>query len=124
MNLALDRTGLAWTHAQAEGDILEDVHVLEKSVVLEDESRPAVIGAGVGDVFVVKEDLPLSGIGKFQARDNAQERGFARATGAEQGEQFAVVDIEADLFQCHEFVECLGDVTDLYAHSIKIVWGC
>ena len=75
-------------HAQAEGDVLEDGHVPEQRVVLEDEADVALADGGVGDVLVAgRARVPASA--DLQAGDDAQQRRLARARRAEQGEQRA-----------------------------------
>src|SRR5215210_517043 len=57
-------------NSQAEGDVLEDGHVLEGSVVLKDEADPALLRRRVGLVFVCDKDL--SAIRSFESGDHAK----------------------------------------------------
>ena len=102
-------------HAQAEGDILEDVHVLEERVMLEDKPGAAFVGALARD-FLVAEGNPAR-VGNFEAGNNAQERGLAAAARAKQGEQFAGAHLKGDILERHEIVELLGNVIDGDAHG-------
>ena len=48
-----------------------------------------------------------------EAREDADERGFARTVGAKQAKKLAFLDVEADVVQCGEIAPCpavvLGD---------------
>ena len=60
-NLRFRRPVASFADPEAEGDILEDVEMLEEGVVLKDEARPALIGALQGDIAIAEEDLPVLG---------------------------------------------------------------
>ncbi len=116
-DLGFRRALRALLHAEAEGDVLEDAHVLEERIMLENEAGAALVGAAVGHVAVIEEDLAL--LGKFQAGDDAQEGGLARAAGAKEREEFAVVDGEAHAIQGRKAPEFLENVLDLNAHDLR-----
>ena len=52
----------------------------------------------------------------FEPADNAQQRGFAATGGADEGDEFVVGDVEADVFQRFDalaaFAKYLADVLD------------
>ncbi len=68
----------------------------EQRIVLKRKAGLALARGNVRHVLAVKQDLRIPGIGKFQAGDRAQQRGLARAGGAQQRNQFAGLDLEAD----------------------------
>jgi hypothetical protein len=101
-------------HAQAERHVLEDRHVAEERVVLEHEAHRAFLYALVGGVLAVEEDA--AAVGDLESRDHAQQRGLARARGAEERHQLARLDVERDAVEGLERAEALGDVDHLDAH--------
>ena len=84
-------------YGQTESDVVKHVHMAEKGVVLEHEADFAFAHMLGGYVLAVKENL--AAVGVFQSGDDAQERGFAAAGRAEQGNEFAGGDVEVDVFQ-------------------------
>ncbi len=82
-------TGIA---VEAEGDVLAHVEVREEGVLLEDHADAAALGrqmeATAGDAHAA--DFDAAAVERFEAGDQAQERGLAAAAGAEQGEQLAL----------------------------------
>src|SRR4029077_11784122 len=65
--------------AQPEGDVLEDAHVLEQGIVLEDKADPPFADLLSGNVAAVEEDRPAVRVGGFHARDHPQKRRLAGA---------------------------------------------
>jgi hypothetical protein len=57
-------------HLQAERDVLEDRHVLERRVVLEHEADPAFLWRGPCDVLV--GDVDGTAVGPLQPGDDPQ----------------------------------------------------
>ena len=90
-------------YGQTESDVVKHVHVAEEGVVLEHETDFALAHMLGGYVLAVKENL--AAVGVFQSGDDAQERGFAAAGRAEQGNEFAGGDVEVDVFQRVETAE-------------------
>ena len=76
-DLGLGRALAARAGAQAVGDVLEDGHVAEEGVVLEDEAGAALLDAEAGGVLAVEEDA--AGGRGLEAAEDAQERGLAGA---------------------------------------------
>ena len=114
----------AFTAGQAESHVLEHAHVAEQGVVLEHEAHVALAHVHVGGVFAAEVDA--AGVGRFQAGNDAQQRGLAAARGAEQREQFARSDVEVDVAQGLERAEVLVDVADFNAHGVlsgAVQWG-
>ena len=100
---------------EPEGDVLEDAHVPEQGVVLEDEADLPLADRLVGRVLAVKVDRAL--IGRLQPGDDAQQRGLARSRGAEQRHQLAARDVETHVVERDEVAERLAQVADLDAHA-------
>ena len=64
-----------------------------------------------GDALHIRAvDIDLARIGGDKARDDAEQSGLAAAGGAEQGQKFAVPDIEADVIEGEIAAVILGDV--------------
>ena len=110
------RGAVAAAHAQPESDVLEDAHVAEEGVVLEDEAHLARLRRLPGGLDTAYADR--AGIGPRQPGQQAQQRGLAAAGGAEQREQLAVVDIEADVLERLEVAKGVGEVADLNVHGV------
>ncbi len=72
-------------HPQAEGHVLEDRHVAEQGVVLEDEAHLPAADVVAGHVLIVEQDRPAAGVGLFQAGDDPQQRRLSRARTARAG---------------------------------------
>ena len=87
---------------------LDDVHVLEQGVILEDETDVALLDRRLVDAVAADEDV--AGGGHFQAGDHAQDGGLAAAAGTEQGHQLALLDGEGDVADGGDVAELLGDV--------------
>src|SRR5438093_1752457 len=102
-------------HAQPEGHVLEHAEMPEERVVLEDEAHVALGHGRVGHVLVVVADGAR--VGRFEAGDDAQQRRFPRAGGAEEGQQSAARDLEADLAERDERAEALRHPLDRDAHG-------
>ena len=120
---ACGRAHLARADAQPEGDILEHVHVAEQRIVLEHETHAPLAGALAGDIAALEEQgAGRIGVRRFETRDDAQQRGFARAGRAQQGQQLAIVDRQADVAQGGEAAEGLGDVKGFYGQFMPPGW--
>jgi hypothetical protein len=78
----------ARAHGQAEGDVVAHPHVRKERVVLEDEADAPVLGGEGEPVLAV--DLEPPGVGPLEPGHDLEERGLARARGAEQRHELAV----------------------------------
>ena len=103
------------THAQAEGDVLENGHVAEQRVVLEDEAHLALARVHAGRIVAVKGDG--AGIRRLKPGDDAQQRRLAGARRPEQRQQLAGFDPEIDAVDCDKFAEALRDAGQLDTHQ-------
>ena len=91
------RDGGGLAEAQAEGDVVEDRHVGEERVVLLDDAEPPAVGRQGRDVPPVEQHA--AGVGTLEPRDHAQQRGLARAGGAQQRQVLVVPDDEGDVVE-------------------------
>ena len=114
-NLTTWRPDLSRLHAQSEGDILEDRHVAKERVMLKDKANAALRCAVLGGLFAMQQNR--SGVGRFKARDDAQQRRLARAGWSQQSHQFSIRNRQADIVQCLEGAVLFADMLDLNAHD-------
>jgi hypothetical protein len=70
-------------HPEAEGDVLEHRHVGKDGVVLEHHGEPALPGREPADVPAADQDA--AGGLRFEARDDAEQRGLPAAGRAREG---------------------------------------
>ena len=110
-DLRLLRPLAARLDAQPEGDVLEHRHVAEQRIVLEDEADLPLAGADVVDALAA--EAQRAGIGKIEPGEDAQQRRLARARGAEQRDELAILDRQADAAQRFEAAELLDDGVQL-----------
>lgn len=82
---------------QAECDILPDGHMREERVILENcPDRPSVCRLP-GDIDSVQNHS--SGIGRFKAAADTEQRGFPTSARPQQGEHFACIDRERHIVE-------------------------
>jgi hypothetical protein len=103
------------THPKAERDVLEDAHVAEERVVLEDEPHVSFAhalgrGVAIGDAYG-------SRVWRFQSRDHAEERRLARSRRTEQRNKLAAFDPEAHVGHGGMAAVPLAHGLDLDAHD-------
>ena len=99
----------------ADHAVFEDGHVVEEIEGLEDHADVGAVFGGVdalaGDVFAVVEDLAARR--GLEQVDAAQERRFAGAGGADDGDDVALADGKVDIAQDLVRAEGLAQVPDL-----------
>ena len=59
-----------WSNVQSEGDVLENGHVIEEGVTLEDKSGLPFVGVLHGHVLPIKKDLAL--VGKLESGNESE----------------------------------------------------
>ncbi len=69
----------------------------KQGVLLEDGVDLPLMGRDVINPHAVKKHVARGG--RLKTADNAQRRGFAAPGGAEQREEFLIVDIQVDVIQ-------------------------
>jgi hypothetical protein len=69
-------------HAQAERDVLEHGHVLEKCIVLENEPYAAKCGRGLGHVGAIEQHL--ASVGGLEPGEYPKKCRLATSRGTEQ----------------------------------------
>src|SRR5690625_1313955 len=77
---------------QSKAHVVRDCHVGVERVVLENHCNIAVFGLHIGDVTVT--DVDTSGVDFFQACEHAQGGRFTATGGADEDEEFAVLNFE------------------------------
>src|SRR5258706_3973682 len=98
---------------QRHHDVGDDRQVAEGAHVLEGAGNAAVDdvpGREPGDVLAVEDDAP--GVGAQDLGDQAQQRSFARAVGADQADQLVALELEAHRVHSSQAAEALGDLLD------------
>jgi len=107
-------------HAQAERDVLEDGHVREDRVALEDHRDAALAHGQVGHVAAAEVDA--SPVHLLQPGDAAQQGGLAAAARPQQDDELAVGDDQAHVLDRDDLAEFFAHVfnTDL-GHKKNLV---
>ena len=82
---------------EAKGDVLLQRHVREQRIVLEDGVDAAPVRRQSLDIGAAQTNFARCRL--LEAGDHPQKRCLAAAGGAEHGEEFVLVDIEADRLQ-------------------------
>ena len=77
---------------QAERDVLQHAQVREQRVVLKHQPHAPLLRGQAAHVASCDQDR--TGVGRVQASDQAEGRGFAAPAGPEEREQFAPVQVE------------------------------
>ncbi|MPL88368.1 hypothetical protein SDC9_34388 [bioreactor metagenome] len=95
MHLGLDLEPAEALDLKPIADVLAHRHVREEGIVLEHHVDLALVGRVPGDVLVGQPDG--AGGGRLEAADHPQKRGFPAARGAEQRDEFAVLDRQRDI---------------------------
>ena len=84
--------------------------------MLEHKPHIAFAYMHIGRVFAAEMDG--AHVGRFQARDDAQERGLAAARRAEERNEFAGGNVQAHIAQRLKVAKLFADVTDFDAHGV------
>src|SRR5262245_2081676 len=95
---------------RADHHVLDHGHLAERLELLKGapDSAPAdLVGPEPVDGDAVEEDLP--GVGRDKAREHVEERGLARAVGADDADELARRDPKGDLPISDQPAEPLGD---------------
>ena len=105
---------------QAEGDVIENGHIAEQGVVLEDEADAPLGSGNVVDPAAVDEDVAAVGI--LQAGQHAQDRRLAAAAGTEEGDELALVDAKGNVARRVEGAVILFDVFHFDIHELHLLY--
>ena len=95
---------------QPVGDIFLNGHVRKHGVRLEHHVDWPLVRRDGGEVRAVDQDASRGG--PLESRQHAQQGGLAATGTAQDGEEFALVDVEADIINGPESVKVLGDPLD------------
>ena len=102
---------------QREFDVVRDAHVAEQRVVLEYEADAAIAGRDPGDVTPVQRDAAV--VHFDEAGDGAQQGALAAAGGAEQDEEFALLDLQRDVVDDRMRLIPLGNLVERDRHATE-----
>ena len=108
-------TRASGTNSQTVADIVGDGHMFEERIVLKNHADMAVLHGQIGRVLAVEEDP--AAIGRIEARDHPQQRRLAGARGSKQRDEFARLNVEADVAQGRKGAEILLDSLDANGSS-------
>ena len=106
VDLGAGRTCAPRPHAQPIRHVLRHRLVPEERVMLEDEADTALAHRQARGVLVIEQQP--AGCRRLEARDQAQQRGLARAGGAEQCQQLTGLDNEIEAVDCQDIAEGLA----------------
>ena len=121
--------------AELAGDVVEDsveVHVFVRGLlvveagILEDDAE-TLAGLLLADGRVEAVELDAAAGGTEQGGEHLDCGGFAGSVGAEEGEDFALGDVEGDVVDGEEIAEFFGEVVDVNHGGVILVdcliWG-
>jgi hypothetical protein len=97
--------------AQRERHVVEHAHVRVERVALEHHRQIALARIQLGDVAPIEMQAAAVNVG--QAGDHAQQRRFAAARGADEDDEFALLDREIDALDGAQRAEKLFDAFEL-----------
>ncbi len=120
--LLLAGAALAWPHAQAKGDVLEHAHVLEQGIVLEHETNLAFAYLASGGIGAIQKDQ--AAIGRFQARDDAQQRCLSAAGRPQQSGQFALRERQRHVVEGDKGAKPFMDIAYFNTHAASSSGSC
>ena len=83
--------------------------------MLKHKSHLAIAHMQVSGVFTAKGNI--AAVGCFQPGNDAQQRGFSAARGAQQRHQLARFNGQIDVVQRDEIAKALLDIDDVDAHT-------
>ena len=90
-------------------------HVGKQRIRLEDDAEIAQARRDADEACTVLRHF--AGIGRLEAGDDPQQRGLAAARRTEKADEFAFVDVQADVVQRQDAAEPLGDVAQRQKHG-------
>ena len=102
---------------QWEGDVVAHRHVREQSVALENHTLVAPVGGDLVRALAIDQDLPRRGVD--EAGQHHQQRGLARAAGAQQGDEFAGLDLQVDIGHDRVAAVLLRDAAEFHGAGAR-----
>ena len=97
--------------AQTKRNVVPDTEMGKQRVTLEHHVDRALVRREPGNVHPGQHDLP--GSGHLKPRQHAQQRGLAAARGAQQGKNFALLDIQGNIVHGKHIIELFDNAFDL-----------
>ena len=110
-DLLFDHRRVGLCELQGKAHVLVHAHVRVERVALEDHRQVALGRRFVGDVASFEVDG--AGGGRLEAGDQAQERRFAAARGADEDDELALLDFKIDAFDDARFAKGFFDAAQL-----------
>ena len=101
--------------AQPECDVLEHRQVREQRVILEQQTKIALVRRRIGQVASGHGQRAGQAVGLHEPGDEAQQRGLAAAALAEHGQKFTGTDRQRQIFQHRACAVAHAQVFDLHA---------
>jgi hypothetical protein len=94
--------------AQAKGNVLENIKVRKKGIVLKDHAKAASLGGQVCNISSFKQNR--TGVGLFQTGDHSERGRLAAAGWSKQAKKLAALHLEGDISHGCGVVEPLGKI--------------
>ncbi|ELY62173.1 phenol hydroxylase [Natronolimnohabitans innermongolicus JCM 12255] len=107
---------------EAEGDVLEDVHVGKQRDVLEDHRDAPILRSEGRHVVVADVDPAVGRLG--QSGDGLHRRRLPTARGADEGDELAVFDLHAHVVDRRDVFVLLRDVLESYSCHCILLLEC
>src|SRR5699024_5213818 len=107
MDFLLDLAGRKASYSQPVSGVVKYRLVGEQGVILKHHASIALVRRQAGNVFRI--DMNAAIVGDDEARDHAQQRCLATTTGPQQGEEFAMSDVQAQGINNGECTVTFGD---------------
>ncbi|MNL43836.1 hypothetical protein D3C87_1663680 [compost metagenome] len=99
--------GRDFADAQRVGHVVGDSHVREQRITLEHHAVVPLLGGALDDVDTLFHQLARSRA--EETGQDHQQGGFTRAGRAQQGQEFALANIQIDVIQRRETAVILAD---------------
>ena len=96
---------------QAVDNVFIRSQVREETEILKNDIESAVFHFDISDILAVENQAAAGWL--QNAEDDVEQRRFAASGRSEDGNDFAVAYIKADVFQYFFVIKCLGNVSDL-----------
>ncbi|MNK94313.1 hypothetical protein D3C87_1145110 [compost metagenome] len=92
------------------GNVFQYGHVRKQRVILEHRIEWPTVRRQTTDILAI--DRNAARIGLHETGDRAQQGGLATTAGAEQDDEFALLDVQVNIVQCLERPEAFADTVD------------
>ena len=123
LDLGVARAQMLGLDLEAKGHVIKHRHVPKQGVMLEHKPHLALAHMHIGGVFTAEQNAALPWA--FQPRNDAQQRGFAAAGGAQQCHQLTRGNVQVHISQGMKVAKLLADVSNFNTHVsiLQAKWG-